>query len=341
MTEDDIPLDIAGHEDREHPGEADGDAGDEAASEPEEGPETVAPGEPSVDTEFGGFSVADEVDAVDESDVSDGEDAVEPVELLVQLADEDRIDPWDIDIVTVTDAFLDELDEADLRTGGRALFYASVLLRMKSDAMLADDDDEPVDEREPWEVAWEGDAGAPSEEAGEPAVDPIDGLEQEMERRLERRTARGMPQTLDELVRELRERERGSWWKESRTYDTSESPSNYSRGTQTLDYHTGDDFRMEDEPTAEEVTGRTHDEHMEDIINDVFRKLQTQYDRGREEVLFAEVRTAGGSVVNTFLGLLFLSHRGRVKLQQDELFGDLWIRDPAATAVSEPASADD
>jgi len=61
----------------------------------------------------------------------------------------------------VTDKFLAAMDEADLRTSGRALFYASVLLRMKSDVMLdIGQDDEPEDdlpEREPWE--------APAEEA--------------------------------------------------------------------------------------------------------------------------------------------------------------------------------
>ena len=98
---------------------------------------------------------------------------------------------------------------------------------------------------------------------------------------------------------------------------------------------------MDDEPTAQEVTGRTHDEHMEDVINDVYRELQTQYDEGRREVLFAEIRDAGGSVVNTFLGVLFLAHRGQIRLQQDDLFGDLWIRDPGATVHEEPVSADD
>ena len=35
--------------------------------------------------------------------------------------------------------------------------------------------------------------------------------------------------------------------------------------------------------------------------------------------------SAGGSRAETFLGLLFLAHRGRVRLDQDELFSDLWI----------------
>ena len=306
-TADEIPLNIAGHDAEKKRREATEEADDDGI--------------------LSEFDVSDPRESAG--------DEVEPVELLVQLADDGEIDPWDIDVVTVTDKFLNRLDGSDLRTGGRALFYASVLLRMKSDAMWADDEpEEPEFEPEPWELA-------PGEEPEGFEPDPFDRLEREMDRRIERKRARGMPETLDELVRDLREHERDTWWKSSRTYDTSGSPSGYSRGTQTLDYHTGDDFRLDDEPTAEEVTGQTHDEHMEDIINDVYRALRTHYDRGREEVLFAEVREAGGSVVNTFLGLLFLAHRGQIRLQQDDLFGDLWVRDPATTPVEEPASADD
>ena len=63
--------------------------------------------------------------------------------------------------------------------------------------------------------------------------------------------------------------------------------------------------------------------------------------RSREQHLVAEVREAGGSRVNTFLGLLFLAHRGQVRLQQDECFGDLWVQDPAAVGGETAAAADD
>ena len=318
---DDVPLDITGHE------------AERARREAGNGTVPAADGASSTDGAESEEAVLSEFD-VDGSAADDEE--VEPVELLVQLAEEGEIDPWDIDVVRVTDTFLDRLDEADLRTGGRALFYASVLLRMKSDELW--DDEEPDDEwaDEPREAPLDA-PGAP----GVPAVDPFDQLEREMDRRIERKRARGKPETLDELVRDLRERERETWWKESRTYDTSESPSGYGRGTQTLDYRSSEDFRMDDEPTADDVTGTAHDEHMEDIINDVYVELQTHYDGGRDEVLFAEVREAGGSRVNTFLGLLFLAHRGQVRLQQDECFGDLWIRDPASVGGESAAAADD
>jgi segregation and condensation protein A len=266
---------------------------------------------------------------------STDDDEVEPVELLVQLAEEGEIEPWDIDIVQVTDAFLERLDETDLRTTGRALFYASVLLRMKSDGMLADDDEEEP-EPEPWEVAMEG--GAPDPADGD--VDPVDELEAEMDRRLDRKNTRGSPETLDELVRELREAERGSWWKESREYDTSESPHGYDRGTQTLDYHAGDEFRQDGEPTAGEATDRTHDEDIEEVIVEIDNALRTHFDRGRTEVLFAEIESAGGRPFMTYLALLFMAHRGSVRLQQDDLFGDLWVKDPTAMTGESEAIAD-
>lgn len=290
---------------------------------------------------------ADLQDGTERSDAerSDAERSeVEPVELLVQLAEDGEIEPWDIDIVAVTDEFLDALDTSDLRAGGRALFYASVLLRMKSDALLADDEEDASPEEEertePWEMMGnaviENGDGAPNG----PKDDPFDAIEDEMDRRLDRKRHRGTPHTLDELIRELRDHERGSWWKQSRSYDTSGSPAGFSRGTQTLDYRTDDGLRMDGEPTETEVTGTAHEEDIETTIQDVYRVLRKQYDRNRDEVLYTEVETAGGSRVETFLALLFLAHRGQIRLQQDELFGDLWIQNPATVSTPEEAIAD-
>ena len=319
MTEEDIPLNIAGHEDRDAPDEGD-TASEDTRSLPDGGTSVVTgsdqggPGGPP-------------------GPEGPGEDEVEPVEVLVALAEDGELDPWDIDVVRVTDKFLDALEEADLRTSGRALFYASVLVRMKSDAMLEDDEPEEdaFDEADPWQEPL-GDE--------ELEVDPFDQLDAEMDRRLERKRARGMPQTLDELVHELRDAERGNWWKESREYDTSDSPHGYSRGTQELDYRSGDDLRMDDEPTAADVTGTAHAENIDEIIDDVYGAVSEHYDAGRAEVLYREVSDSGGTRVETFLGLLFLAHRGDVRLRQDDLFGDLWIQDPDAETASEEAAAD-
>jgi segregation and condensation protein A len=304
VTDEEVPLDITGHEDREAPRAS----GTSSGGEPRE---TKADGD---------------------VDPPKADEEVEPVEVLVQLAKDGEIDPWDIDIVEVTDKFLDRIDGADLRTSGRALFYASVLLRMKGDAMLEADEDPQEPEPGPWEQ--------PLEEIAPEGPDPFAALEQEMDRRLERKRARGTPQTLDELVRDLREAERDTWWKESREYDTSDSPGGFRRGTQELDYRAAGDLRQEGEPTEEDVTGTAHGEDIDAIVESVYSALRDHYEAGREEVLYREIDDAGGSRVETFLGLLFLAHRGRVRLQQDEIFGDLWVQDPAASTSSGGAVAD-
>jgi segregation and condensation protein A len=349
-------LDIAGHEDRDRPGEGDSPFGgdedgevDEASADADateaapDGGATAAGG--SDDPYPDAAAVADEtMDEVlpDDDAVADGDDdGVEPVEVLVTLAENGEIDPWDIDVVTVTDKFLEALDDADLRASGRALFYASVLVRMKGDELLHGSDDDDEEELAPWERPFADDpAGGVEGGEGADGFDPVAALEDEMERRLDRKHARGTPETLDELVRELREAERGSWWKRRREYDTSDSPSGYGRGEQTLDYRSADDVRVDEEPTEADVTGTTHEEDIEAVIEDVEASLREHYDAGRDEVLFREVAAAYGSRVQTFLAVLFMSHRGTVRLQQDELFGDLWVQDPTAATVGESATAD-
>ncbi|MGQ3412002.1 segregation/condensation protein A [Natrinema sp. LN54] len=318
-----IPLNITGHEDREPPGESPSSTDDPAGED--EGESVL---------EFTDVETASDGDDGDEDD-----EKVEPVELLVQLAKDGEIEPWDIDIVAVTDKFLEAIEDVDLRTSGRALFYASVLLRMKSDELFATDDPDE-EELPPWEAPFADDGPMDPEDEEQdypPGFDPVENLEEEMERRLERKHARGKPETLDELVRELRTAERDTWWKESRSYDTSDSPKGYDRGVQELNYHSGDDFRVDDEPTSDDVTHTTHEEDIESVIDDVEAELETNYEAGRDEVLYAEIDDVGGTRVMTYLALLFLAHRGRVSLEQDELFGDLWIED--ATVASDASEA--
>ena len=236
----------------------------------------------------------------------------EPVDVLVEMAREGEIDPWDIDIVDVTDKFLERLEEGDLVRTGRALLYASILLRMKSDYVVEEDEE---DDKE-WEPGTRPDAwDAPEAPGDAPFDDNIDALEAEFERRLDRRTVRDRtrPETLDELVRELRERERGSWWKEKREYDTSPDE--------------GMEFRPErPAPTTEDAMETAHEDDIEERVEDVRDRLGEEFEH-RDEILFAELRgDTKRATVTTYVALQFLAMRDGVVLQQDELYGDLWIK---------------
>jgi len=235
----------------------------------------------------------------------------EPVDVLVGMAREGEIDPWDVDIVEVTDKFLERLDDGDLVRSGRALLYASILLRMKSDYVVEEDEDD--EEEDEWED-WRGER--PPGDAGAPGAydDGIDALEAEFERRLERRSVRdkSRPETLDELVRELRERERGTWWKEKREYDTSTDEM---------------EFRPERAPpTTEDAVETTHEDDIEGRVDGVRNRLNEEFEH-RDELLFAELRgETKRETVTTYIALQFLAMRDGILLEQDELYGDLWVK---------------
>ena len=242
----------------------------------------------------------------------------EPVDVLVNLAKEGEIDPWDIDIVEVTDKFLDRLDEADLARSGRGILYASILLRMKSDYLVEEDGDDEPDDEGPMELGWNAEAEGPGGPQGPAGPDPIDRLEREFERRLDRKRVRdrSTPETLDELVRELRERERGSWWKEHREYDTSEDAVEIGGGGAVA------------QPTTEDAMETAHEDDIEAHIDDVWARLAEEFE-ARNEILFRELLPADAEkhdVIVTFLSCLFLANRGRLGLEQDELYGDLWLQ---------------
>ena len=63
----------------------------------------------------------------------------QPIQTLLELVQQHRLDPWDIDIEKLVHLYLQrvrEMRELDLRASGRTLLSASVLLRIKSDYVL-------------------------------------------------------------------------------------------------------------------------------------------------------------------------------------------------------------
>ena len=88
------------------------------------------------------YPVSEVTEPVDPTDQDIVED---PVEILVGLAERGEIDPWNINIIEVTDRFLTELErrrQLNLQVSGRTLFYAATLLRMKSEHLSLQSDAE-------------------------------------------------------------------------------------------------------------------------------------------------------------------------------------------------------
>lgn len=67
------------------------------------------------------------------------EEEITPVDILLQLVMMGKVDPWNIDIADITEKYIERLREMrdlDLRVSARAILAASILLRMKTEALL-------------------------------------------------------------------------------------------------------------------------------------------------------------------------------------------------------------
>ena len=61
------------------------------------------------------------------------------IEILVQMAKQGKIDPWNIDIADIANKYMLHLAENksnNLRTSSRALFFLAVLLKLKSNVLV-------------------------------------------------------------------------------------------------------------------------------------------------------------------------------------------------------------
>jgi segregation and condensation protein A len=224
----------------------------------------------------------------------------DPVEILVGLAERGEIDPWNIDIIEVTDRFLSELErcrQLNLQISGRTLFYAATLLRMKSEQLdVASDDEEGDGEGEDYALAEDPDF------ADESRLGPIERLEREIQRRLDRKNLRKSPVTLFELIIELKNLE-----KEERRRRRLPPPD--------------EDYLVE----ADDVVSIAHEEGYQDSSRQIIEECLANADPSTEITLAELCKDLGWKLPEVYLPLLFIALDGRCSIRQEEFFGDVYV----------------
>ncbi|MFZ0004336.1 MAG: segregation/condensation protein A [Methanoregula sp.] len=244
--------------------------------------------------------------ASDFSHIFDGSVAAEacnvedPVEILVGLAERGEIDPWNINIIEVTDRFLSELErcrQLNLQISGRTLFYAATLLRMKSEQLeiVSESDDDSEGDIEEFDLTGDSDFD------DEGRFGPIEQLEREIQRRLDRKSLRRSPITLFELIIELKNLEKEE--RRRRRLPPQE------------------DFLVE----ADDVVGIAHEEGYQDSSRLVIEECLANADPDEEITLAELCRDLGWCLSDVYIPLLFLALDGRCTIRQEEFFGDLYV----------------
>ena len=228
----------------------------------------------------------------------------DPVEILVGMAERGEIDPWNINIIEVTDRFLTELDrrrQLNLRISGRTLFYAATLLRMKSE-QLAETAGQVDDEGSGADFGDDFDESPDPDFEYEGRLGPIELLEREIQRRLDRKNLRKSPVTLFELIIELKNLE-----KEER------------RRRRLVD----EDSLL---PDADDVVSIAHDEGYQDTAVTVYQECLKCMILHEEMTLAELCRKLGWDVPEVYIPLLFLMLEGQCALRQEEFFGDVYVQ---------------
>jgi segregation and condensation protein A len=229
----------------------------------------------------------------------------DPVEILVGMAERGEIDPWNINILEVTDRFLNELErcrQLNLRVSGRTLFYASTLLRMKSEHLADAPDEEGGGGDEDAGFGDDFDLSLDSEFEYEGRLGPIEQLEREIQRRLDPKNLRRSPVTLFELIIELKNLE-----KEER------------RRRRLVDE---DSFL----PDADDVVSIAHDEGYQDTATTVYQECLKCMIREDEMTLAELCRKLGWDITSVYIPLLFLMLDGQCAIRQEEFFGDVYVQ---------------
>jgi len=129
----------------------------------------------------------------------------EGIALLIDLAKRGEIDPWDVRVIDVIDRYLSQLTPgtharsnnqfAELSQSGQAFLYASMLVLLKADSLMAEEsaDEEGIAEEMEFFEGEDGEGGL---------LRP-----QHLERQLRRRAVAKVPQkrqvTLQELIEQL------------------------------------------------------------------------------------------------------------------------------------------
>lgn len=230
----------------------------------------------------------------------------EPIDILFELAKEGEIDPWDVDIIKATDVFLERLEEKDLIRSGRAFMYASILLRMKSEAVIENGKKQENGQHKTERIDKNKEIENKSKKKG------IKALEEEFEDRINNNgdnneVSTDTINTLNDLIQEIKDRENS--WKQKRKYKkvkTNESSNN------SLPF------------SIDEPDKARHEEDIEEIIKKVEKRLKKLF-KDNSYVPLDSLVEEKNKKVTIYVSLLFLASRGKIQLEQDSIYGELLI----------------
>jgi segregation and condensation protein A len=208
-----------------------------------------------------------------------------PVDMLIEMVIAEEMDPWDIDIADMANRFVEkvrQMKRVNLRLSGKTLLTTAILLRMKSEAILPEEE----------EVADLG-FGLLDEFAADYHRAQVEGLQVPLRRRAERRT------TLFELIDALQQALGEEMIRKNFPKKTRRSPK------MVIPVDEGD---------------------IRERLVSIYDRL-TELGKSYKVINFYDLVPDRGRllIVEMLLSLLYLDSQKKIKVWQNELFGEIYI----------------
>lgn len=244
---------------------------------------------------------------------------VDGIEILVNMAKHGKIDPWNVDIVEVTDKYLMHLFQSkaqNLRLTGRTLLFAAILLKLKSNVLEGLDvlDFEPQREED---FNYDDELPLDYEEEYIPTNNVI-SIDEVLQRRTSVRLNHNRVVTLRDLIRQLEFYE---------MLDKKQSLKNaHERAKRRVQNYA--------KLSPDDIINLAHDEYIENGVQRLKANLSEILSR-QDKIELNELTLLGMDKISAYISLLFLTVESDYDLEQDEFYSDLYVVKREPKAMSE------
>lgn len=234
---------------------------------------------------------------------------VDGIEILVNMAKQGKIDPWNVDIVEVTDKYLMHLFQSkaqNLRLTGRTLLFAAVLLKLKSNVLEGIDvlDFEPQHQDE---FNYDDEMPLDYEEEYIPTNNVI-SIDEVLQRRTSVRLNHNRVVTLRDLIRQLE------------FYEMLDKKQSLKNAHERAKRRVQNYARL----SPDDIINLAHDEYIENGVQRLKANLSEILSR-QDKIELNELTLLGMDKISAYISLLFLTVESDYDLEQDEFYGDLYV----------------
>ena len=236
----------------------------------------------------------------------------EGIGILVDMAKAGKIDPWNIDIVDVTDKYLAhicEMKSQNLRLTGRTFLFAAVLLKMKSNILEGIDilqfDDQPVDDG----VQYDDDGFLLEyPEDDYISTNNVISIDEVLQRRTSVRLNHNRVVTLRDLIRQLE------------FYEKLEKKQSLKSAHERAKRRVQSYSRL----SADDIVNLAHDEYIENCVQTLKANLEQIFTKN-DKIELNELTLLGMDKISAYIALLFLTAETDYDLEQKEFYSDLYV----------------